>query len=73
MKNLLIVTLLAATLALSVTQVYAVSEAACLFLLISPGARAAGMGEAFVGLADDATAVYWNPAGLAFQQGVRSR
>jgi hypothetical protein len=69
MKNLLIVTLLAATLALSVTQVYAVSEAACLFLLISPGARAAGMGEAFVGLADDATAVYWNPAGLAFQQG----
>ncbi len=31
------------------------------------GARAAAMGGAFVGLADDYTAVYWNPAGLAFQ------
>ncbi|MBN1464267.1 PorV/PorQ family protein [candidate division KSB1 bacterium] len=48
--------------------VYAVSEAAVLSLMISPGARAAGMGEAFVALADDATATFWNPAGLAFQQ-----
>jgi hypothetical protein len=48
---------------------YAVSEAGVLFLMISPGARAAGMGEAFVAIADDATAVYWNPAGLAFQTG----
>ncbi len=29
------------------------------------GARAAAMGGAFVGLADDYTAVFWNPAGLA--------
>jgi hypothetical protein len=29
------------------------------------GTRAAGMGGAFVGVADDATAIYWNPAGLA--------
>jgi hypothetical protein len=29
------------------------------------GARAAGMGGAFVGVADDASAIYWNPAGLA--------
>lgn len=50
-------------------QVHAVSEAAVLFLLISPGARAAGMGEAFVGVADDATAVFWNPAGLAYLYG----
>ncbi len=28
------------------------------------GSRAAGMGGAFVALADDATAGYWNPAGL---------
>ena len=28
------------------------------------GARAAGMGGAFIGVADDATAVVWNPAGL---------
>jgi hypothetical protein len=29
------------------------------------GTRAAGMGGAFVGVADDATALHWNPAGLA--------
>ena len=31
----------------------------------SAGSRALGMAGAFVGVADDATAVYWNPAGLA--------
>ena len=30
------------------------------------GARAAAMGGAFTGVADDATAFYWNPAGIAF-------
>lgn len=30
----------------------------------SAGSRALGMGGAFVGVADDATSVYWNPAGL---------
>ncbi len=30
-----------------------------------PGSRAMAMGGAFIGVADDATAVYWNPAGLA--------
>src|SRR5690242_11957337 len=29
------------------------------------GTRAQGMAGAFVGVADDASAVYWNPAGLA--------
>jgi len=45
-----------------------VSSAGALFLLISPGARAGGMGEAQVGVANDAYASYWNPAGLAFLQ-----
>jgi len=40
-----------------------------LFLLIAPGARAGGMGEAQVALADDSYATYWNPAGLGFQSG----
>lgn len=33
------------------------------------GARALGMGGAFTAVADDPTAVYWNPAGLAQQTG----
>jgi long-subunit fatty acid transport protein len=35
------------------------------FLKIGVGARAAGMGGAFVAMADDATAVFWNAAGIA--------
>jgi len=34
------------------------------FLTTGIGARAMGMGGAFVAVADDATAAYWNPAGL---------
>jgi hypothetical protein len=34
-------------------------------LKIGVGARAAAMGDAYVALSDDATAVYWNPAGIA--------
>lgn len=39
------------------------------FLKIGIGARAAGMGDAFVSLADDASASYWNPAGIAGREG----
>ncbi len=46
-------------------QSYAqVSDAAVLFLRIAPGARSAGMGEAFTAIADDAQATHYNPAGL---------
>lgn len=36
------------------------------FALSGVGSRATSMAGAFRGLADDATAMYWNPAGLAF-------
>ena len=36
------------------------------FALSGVGSRATSMGGAFRGMADDATAMYWNPAGLAF-------
>ena len=35
------------------------------FNFVNPGARSLGMGGAFIGLADDSTAAYTNPAGLA--------
>ena len=40
-------------------------------LLLGAGARALGMGNAYVALSLDATAVYWNPAGLAQVSPVR--
>lgn len=36
------------------------------FLTIGTGARALGMGGAFVAVANDASASYWNPAGLPY-------
>jgi len=48
---------------------FAQGEAAAEFLLIAPGARAGGMGEANVAIANDATTTYWNPAGLGFLEG----
>jgi len=47
----------------------AVSEAAAPSLIIPPGARACGLGQSSIGVANDATAMYWNPAALAFTEG----
>lgn len=38
------------------------------FLSLGMGARALAMGGAFVAVADDSSATYWNPAGLALMQ-----
>ena len=43
--------------------------AAVVFLMIEPDSRSAGLGNAGVALADNASAIFWNPAGLAFQRG----
>ena len=39
------------------------------FLSHGPGAVAGALGEAYTSVADDATAIYYNPAGLALQRG----
>ena len=36
------------------------------FLKVQVGARAIGMGGAFTAVADDATAMWWNPAGMVY-------
>jgi hypothetical protein len=51
-----------AQLTRSITKV---GTTAAQFLKIGAGARAIGLGGAFVAVANDITAVYWNPAGLA--------
>jgi long-subunit fatty acid transport protein len=48
---------------------HAQAEAGAQSLLIAPGARSDGMGRAYVAVANDANAVWWNPGGLAFTTG----
>ncbi len=51
-------------------QAQIVQTTAVPFLQIEPDSRAAGMGMTGVGIADNANALYWNPAGLAGQEGL---
>jgi hypothetical protein len=44
----------------------AVGEAIAPSVSIAPSARGEGMGRAYVAISDDATTLWWNPAGLAF-------
>lgn len=48
---------------------HAQGESAVPFLLISPNSRSSGIGEAGTGTVDDASAIFWNPAALAFLKG----
>ena len=41
-----------------------VATTSAAFLEIGPGARALGMGSAYVSVANDASSLYWNPAGI---------
>jgi opacity protein-like surface antigen len=45
-----------------------VGTTAAPFLTIGIGARAIGMGGSFVSIANDATAMFWNPSGLSLLQ-----
>jgi long-subunit fatty acid transport protein len=61
-----------ATVALSLTTVSIsmaqVGITSVPFLQIEPDSRSAGMGNTGVALADNASALFWNPAGFAFQE-----
>jgi hypothetical protein len=46
-----------------------ITSTAVPFLLIAPDARASGMGDFGTGDPEGPGAIYWNPAGLAFQEG----
>ena len=65
MNRLLALTLLALGLAAGRASAAATGLAGAQFLTIEQGARGLGMGGAFSSVADDASALWWNPAGLA--------
>jgi len=54
-----------------VADVSGVGTGAAAFLEIGVGARAMAMGGAYTSIANDATALYWNPAGIAWISGVQ--
>ena len=65
--NTLVLVLMVTSCIMSQTFVSNVSKkgtSAAPFLSIPQGTRAAGMGSANVAAVDDATALYWNPAGI---------
>lgn len=67
-KKIILITF-AIVLSISSIALTQITTSAVPFLLIAPDSRASGMGETGVAIADNVWAVYWNPAGLAFQQG----
>jgi long-subunit fatty acid transport protein len=66
MKRILICLVLAVTFSASLawSQIVQKIEISSSPNPVGSGARALGMGSAFIGVADDATAASWNPAGL---------
>lgn len=69
MKRLFIAMVLLTLMLGHVNKINAQGEAAVPFLLLAPDSRHAGLGEAGTGLADNSSAIFWNPAGIAFQTG----
>lgn len=66
MKPKVLILLLAAGVSMAAGQsLTKTGTTAAKFLSIPVGARALGMGGAFVAVADDPSAMYWNPAGIA--------
>jgi hypothetical protein len=49
-----------------------IGSSGSVFEKLGVGARAAGMGGAFSALADDISALYWNPAGVARLKGINA-
>lgn len=61
--------LILALLASVLTAAPALAAESGFFLQLGAGTRAAGMSDAYVAVADDATSVWWNPAGLGYMTG----
>ncbi|MGQ9604297.1 MAG: PorV/PorQ family protein [bacterium] len=61
----LTIAVIASMLLICSSVAFASDSNAMPFLRMGVGARALAMGGAFTAIADDATAAYWNPAGLA--------
>lgn len=72
LSSVLALSLALLALSLAPRSAHAASgEAGFAFLKLGVGARPMGMGSAYVALATDPTAIYWNPAGLGGAEGAQ--
>ena len=69
MKQIIIIMLVLLPILIN-NNLRAQGEAAVPFLLLAPDSRAGGIGESGGGLADNSAAIFWNPAGIAFLEGI---
>lgn len=69
MKKLYLLAIAVVLLVLPTTVKAQIGITAVPFLQIEPDSRGAAMGNTGVAIADNAAAMFWNPAGLAFQTG----
>jgi hypothetical protein len=66
LKTIRIVATAALIAAVPFGSLMAQGEAGASSLIIPPSARANAMGQSYVAVSDDATAIWWNPGGIAF-------
>jgi len=74
MKRLIILITIVGLLAVfgsASAQMSKVGSKGMQFLKIGVGARAVGMGETYVSIADDPTCLFWNPGGISRIQGTK--
>ena len=69
MKMILFIGLSALMILALPAKINAQGEAAVPFLLLAPDSRFSAIGESGAGLADNSSAIFWNPAGIAFLTG----
>ena len=70
-RRIILITLLIAVVGAPEAKAGDPGTSGFLFLRLGNGARASGMGEAFTAVSDEATSIYWNPAGMAAVEGVQ--
>jgi len=70
MKKIIFVIALTFTFQLSALSLFAAGPGTtgATFLKLGVGSRPVAMGEAFVAVADDINALFWNPSGLPYQK-----
>ncbi|MCF7805465.1 MAG: PorV/PorQ family protein [Candidatus Marinimicrobia bacterium] len=68
-KNLILIVMLAASIPLQAAGLKKVAQSGMQWLSIPVGARAAALGGAYTAVANDASSIFWNPAGVALSNG----